>query len=107
MRLFWERTKQVIEPSSAVALAIVLAHRERFAGQRVGIIAADADRILGTVSAYRFRMGEAFPTDDPVARWLVTVSIALNDLVFALRGADEAKEDHELSEFFRLACLRL
>ncbi len=30
MRLFWERTKQLIEPSSAVALAAVLAHREQF-----------------------------------------------------------------------------
>ena len=38
MRLFWQRAKQVIEPSSAVALAAVLAHREHFAGQRVGIV---------------------------------------------------------------------
>lgn len=38
MRLVWARLKQVIEPSSAVALAAVLRHRERFAGQRVGII---------------------------------------------------------------------
>jgi threonine dehydratase len=38
MRLFWQRTKQLIEPSSAIALAAVLGHRERFAGRRVGII---------------------------------------------------------------------
>lgn len=38
MRLFWQRTKQLVEPSSAVALAVVLANRERFAGQRVGIV---------------------------------------------------------------------
>lgn len=38
MRLFWQRTKQIVEPSSAVALAAVLAHRDRFAGQRVGIV---------------------------------------------------------------------
>jgi threonine dehydratase len=38
MRLVWTRLKQVIEPSSAVALAAVLRHRERFAGERVGII---------------------------------------------------------------------
>ena len=38
MQLFWQRTKQLIEPSSAVALAAILAHRERFAGQRVGVI---------------------------------------------------------------------
>lgn len=38
MRLFWQRAKQVIEPSSAVALAAVLTHREHFAGRRVGIV---------------------------------------------------------------------
>ena len=38
MRLLWQRTKVVAEPSSAVALAIVLAHPAAFAGQRVGII---------------------------------------------------------------------
>ena len=38
MRLLWQRTKQLVEPSSAVALAAVLGHRARFAGQRVGIV---------------------------------------------------------------------
>jgi len=38
MRLLWERGKQVVEPSSAIAFAAVLAERERFAGQRVGVI---------------------------------------------------------------------
>ena len=38
MRLFWQRTKQLVEPSSAVALAAVLGHRERFAGLRVGVV---------------------------------------------------------------------
>ncbi len=38
LRLLWTRTKQLVEPSSAIALAAVLAHRERFAGQRVGIV---------------------------------------------------------------------
>ena len=38
MRLAWQRMKQVVEPSSAIALAAVLGHRERFAGQRVGVI---------------------------------------------------------------------
>ncbi|QNP39442.1 pyridoxal-phosphate dependent enzyme [Lysobacter solisilvae (ex Woo and Kim 2020)] len=38
LQLFWQRTKQLIEPSSAIALAVVLAQRERFAGQRVGIV---------------------------------------------------------------------
>ena len=38
MRLLWQRTKQLVEPSGAIALAAVLAYRERFAGQRVGVI---------------------------------------------------------------------
>ena len=38
MRLAWERLKLVIEPSSATVLAAVLRHRQRFAGQRVGLI---------------------------------------------------------------------
>ncbi|MBU8977270.1 pyridoxal-phosphate dependent enzyme [Lysobacter sp. MMG2] len=38
MRLFWQRTKQIVEPSSAVALAAVLGSPARFAGQRVGVV---------------------------------------------------------------------
>ena len=38
MKLVWERMKIIIEPSSAVALAIVLKHKQRFDGQRIGII---------------------------------------------------------------------
>ncbi len=38
MRLMWERLKMVVEPSSAVALAVILRHRERFAGRHVGVI---------------------------------------------------------------------
>jgi threonine dehydratase len=38
LRLLWERLKLVVEPSSAIALAAVLARRERFAGQRVGLV---------------------------------------------------------------------
>ena len=38
MRLIRERLKLVVEPSAAVGLAIVLRERERFAGQRVGIV---------------------------------------------------------------------
>ncbi|HVR81253.1 MAG TPA: pyridoxal-phosphate dependent enzyme [Luteimonas sp.] len=38
MRLLWQRGKLLVEPSSAIAFAAVLAQRERFAGQRVGII---------------------------------------------------------------------
>ena len=38
MRLVWQRMKQVIEPSSAIALAAVLGHPARFAGLRVGVV---------------------------------------------------------------------
>ncbi len=38
MRLIWERMKIIVEPSSAVALAVVMAHPEKFAGRRVGVI---------------------------------------------------------------------
>lgn len=38
MRLFWQITKQLIEPSSATALAAVLQDRARFAGLRVGVL---------------------------------------------------------------------
>ena len=38
MRLIWERLKIIVEPSAAVGLAVVLRERERFAGQRVGIV---------------------------------------------------------------------
>ena len=38
MRLLWQRLKLVVEPSSAIAFAAVLAQPQRFAGQRVGVI---------------------------------------------------------------------
>jgi threonine dehydratase len=38
MRLIWERLKILVEPSCATVLAAVLRHRERFAGQRLGLI---------------------------------------------------------------------
>lgn len=38
MRMIWERMKIIVEPSSAVPLAAVMDNREKFAGQRVGII---------------------------------------------------------------------
>lgn len=49
MRRMAVHTKQLVEPSSAIALAAVLAHRARFAGQRVGIVLSggnvDPDRL--------------------------------------------------------------
>ncbi len=38
MRLLWQTTKQLVEPSSAIALAAVLQQPGRFAGLRVGVI---------------------------------------------------------------------
>ncbi len=38
MKLIWKRMKIVMEPSSAVPLATILKHPDRFAGKRVGVI---------------------------------------------------------------------
>ena len=38
MYLTWERMKIIIEPSSAVPLAVILKNRELFRGQRIGVI---------------------------------------------------------------------
>ncbi|MEM9531273.1 MAG: pyridoxal-phosphate dependent enzyme [Pseudomonadota bacterium] len=38
MRLIWQVLKTVVEPSCALALGVVLANRERFAGKRVGVV---------------------------------------------------------------------
>ncbi len=48
MRLVWERMKIVIEPSSAVAVAVVLKHPDIFRDRRVGIILTG-----GNVDMYR------------------------------------------------------
>ena len=49
MRLTWARMKIVMEPSSAVPLAIILKNRDVFAGKRIGIIVTggnvDLDRL--------------------------------------------------------------
>lgn len=38
MRLIWERMKIIIEPSSAVPLAVVLQQKQKFANKKIGII---------------------------------------------------------------------
>lgn len=38
MRLVWERMKIIIEPSCAVPVAVILQNKERFEGEKVGII---------------------------------------------------------------------
>jgi threonine dehydratase len=47
MRLVWERMKIIIEPSCAVPLAVVLKHKEQFAGQKIGIILTGGNVDLG------------------------------------------------------------
>ena len=49
MRLLWTRMKQLVEPSSATALAAVLGNRERFAGQRVGVLLSGGNVDLGAL----------------------------------------------------------
>jgi len=46
MRLMWERMKIVVEPSSAVPLAAVLANRSLFEGKRVAIIVSGGNADL-------------------------------------------------------------
>jgi len=47
MRLFWERTKIIIEPSAAVGLAAVLAGKVDISGKRVGVILTGGNVDLG------------------------------------------------------------
>ncbi len=47
MRLVWERMKIIIEPSSAVCLAAVLARPELVAGKRIGMIISGGNVDLG------------------------------------------------------------
>ncbi|WP_147653218.1 pyridoxal-phosphate dependent enzyme [Vulcaniibacterium gelatinicum] len=51
MRLLWTRLKLVVEPSSAVVLAALHKHRERFAGQRVGVILSGGNVDLDALPA--------------------------------------------------------
>ncbi|MDB5003347.1 MAG: serine dehydratase [Mucilaginibacter sp.] len=47
MKLVWERMKIIIEPSSAVPLAVVIKHKDKFAGQKIGIIITGGNVDLG------------------------------------------------------------
>jgi threonine dehydratase len=49
MRLVWARMKQLIEPSSAVALGAVLASPDVFAGRRVGVILSGGNADLAAL----------------------------------------------------------
>ncbi|MEJ2025439.1 MAG: pyridoxal-phosphate dependent enzyme, partial [Deltaproteobacteria bacterium] len=60
MRLIWERMKIIVEPSSAVPLAALLAHRDSFKGQRIGIILSGGNVDLSSLpwnSEYRMGPG--------------------------------------------------
>ncbi len=47
MRLIWERMKIIVEPSSAVPLAVVLTNKELFAGKKIAIILSGGNVDLG------------------------------------------------------------
>ncbi len=47
MRLIWERMKIIVEPSSAVSLAIILKNKAYFKGHRIGIILSGGNIDLG------------------------------------------------------------
>ncbi|MCU4154860.1 pyridoxal-phosphate dependent enzyme [Carboxylicivirga sp. A043] len=47
MRLIWERMKIIVEPSSAVPLAVVLENKQPFKNQKVGIILTGGNVDLG------------------------------------------------------------
>ena len=49
MRLLWQATKQLVEPSSAIALAAVLQQPARFAGRRVGMVLSGGNVDLDTL----------------------------------------------------------
>ncbi|MBW2093494.1 MAG: pyridoxal-phosphate dependent enzyme [Deltaproteobacteria bacterium] len=49
MRLIWERMKIIVEPSSAVPLGALLAHRKALPGHRVGIILSGGNVDLSTL----------------------------------------------------------
>jgi threonine dehydratase len=47
MKLVWERMKIIIEPSSAVAVAVVIKHKEQFSGQKIGVILTGGNVDIG------------------------------------------------------------
>ena len=59
-----------------------------------------------------FRMGDVFPATDPVARWLVTLALAVEDLLWANKKFEQAhaEDDPESMDqvhYFRLVSVRL
>lgn len=56
---------------------------------------------------YEFTIGDVFPVDDPVARWLVTISVGMNDVLLANKKFIASKLGYEYIYFFRLASTHL
>jgi len=50
MRMIWERMKIVVEPSSAVTLAIISENKEKFSGKKVALILSGGNVDLGKLS---------------------------------------------------------
>jgi hypothetical protein len=55
------------------------------------------------IEELRFRVGDAFPADDPLARFILVVSMGLNDNSLANTRFVNTEEEYELLYFFRLA----
>jgi hypothetical protein len=50
-----------------------------------------------------FRMGDAFPADDPIARWVMVLSLALGDLrIVATYAVRERQPENERMYFVRI-----
>src|SRR5687768_10424096 len=50
-----------------------------------------------------FRIGDAFPADDPVARWITALAMSHNDIRHGnLRMIDPGTPDHERLYYLRL-----
>lgn len=52
---------------------------------------------------WRFRIGDAFPADSPLARFIVAVARGMDDTVLANTRFVEAEKDYERLYFFILA----
>ena len=52
MQMIWERMKIVIEPSAAVSLAVILENKEKFTGQKMGIILTGGNVSFQMISNY-------------------------------------------------------
>src|SRR4051794_33365935 len=53
-----------------------------------------------SVTYKRFRMGEAFPADDVVAEWLMTLALVSNDFALVATRMEEDAEEPSGYKFF-------